>query len=76
VTVNVLLIVLAGASVGLALGMASARSLETLLYKVKPTELGVLVLPALTMLAVALLAALPAVIRAVRIDPARTLRAD
>jgi predicted permease len=76
VTIDVLLMVLVGALIGLALGMASARSLETLLYEVKPTDLGVLLLPSLVMLAVTLLAALPAVVRAVRIDPAKTLRAD
>jgi ABC-type lipoprotein release transport system permease subunit len=35
-----------------------------------------LALPALTILAAALLAALPPVIRAVRIDPAETLRVE
>jgi ABC-type lipoprotein release transport system permease subunit len=35
-----------------------------------------LALPALTIMAAALLAALPPVIRAVRIDPAKVLRAE
>jgi len=35
-----------------------------------------LALPSLTILAVALLAAMPAVVRTVRIDPATTLRAE
>jgi hypothetical protein len=35
-----------------------------------------LALPSITILTAAVLAALPAVIRAVRIDPANTLRAD
>ena len=39
-------------------------------------DLAMLVLPSVTILAAALLAALPAVIRAVRIDPASMLRAD
>ena len=38
--------------------------------------LGMLALPSLTILAAALLAALPAVIRAVRIDPAEMLRLE
>jgi predicted lysophospholipase L1 biosynthesis ABC-type transport system permease subunit len=76
VTVDVLSMVLAGALAGLALGMASVRYIETLLYQVKPTDLGVLALPTLTILTVALLAALPAVIRAVRIDPVAMLRAE
>jgi hypothetical protein len=37
---------------------------------------GVLAIPSLTILAAALLAALPAVIHAVRIDPAKMLRAE
>ena len=68
--------VLVGACVGLALGITSTRYLETLLYQVKPTEAGMLALPGLTILAAALMAALPAVIRATRIDPAGMLRAE
>ena len=45
-------------------------------YQVKPTDLPMLALPALTILAAALLAALPAVIHAVRIDPVTMLRAE
>ena len=76
VTVDAFSMVLVGALAGLALGMASTRYIESLLYQVKPTEFGVLALPSLTILGAALLAALPAVIRAVRIDPARILRTD
>ena len=76
VTVDVFAMVLAGALVGLALGLASVRYIETLLYQVKVTDLGVLALPSLSILAAALLAALPAVIRAVRIDPVMMLRAE
>jgi len=76
VTVDVFSMVLVGALAGLALGMASARSIEALLYQVKATDLRMLVLPSLTIFVVALLAALPAVIRAVRIDPVTMLRAE
>jgi predicted permease len=76
VTVEIFAMVLAGALAGLALAMASARYIEGLLYQVKPTAAGFLALPSITILAAALLAALPAVIHAVRIDPARMLRAD
>ena len=76
VTVNVLTMVIAGALVGLALGVASARFLEKLLYQVEPTEFGVLALPSIAILLSALLAALPAAIRAVRIDPAKMLRSE
>lgn len=76
VTTDIFSMVLLGALGGLALGMASVRYIETLLYNVKPTDPGALALPPLTIFAAALLAALPAVIRAVRIDPAATLRAE
>jgi predicted permease len=76
VTVDVFSMVLVGEIAGIALGMASVRYIEALLYQVKPTDLGMLALPALTIMAAALLAALPAVIHAVRIDPAAMLRAE
>ena len=76
VTAEVFTMVFAGALAGLALGMASVRYIETLLYQVKPTDLTILALPALTIVTTALLAALPAVIRAVRIDPVAMLRAE
>ena len=75
-TADVLLMVLAGAAVGLMLGVASVRYIAALLYQVKPTDVPMLALPAVVILAVALLAALSAVFRAVRIDPATTLRAE
>jgi predicted permease len=76
VTVDILAMVLVGAIAGLALGIASVRYIETLFYQVKATDLEFLALPWLAILAAAFLAALPAVIRAIRIDPARMLRAD
>jgi predicted permease len=76
VTVDVFSMVFAGAVAGVALGAALVRYIEALLYQVNPTEIAILALPSLTIVAVAVLAALPAVLRAVRIDPATTLRAD
>ncbi len=76
VTLEVFSMVLAGAVGGLALGMVSVRYIETLFYQVTPTDLGVLALPSLAILAAALLASLPAVIRAVRIDPVTMLRSE
>jgi len=69
-------VVLAGALLGILLGSVSVRFIESLLFEVKATDLGVLTLPAAIVFAVALLAALPAVIRAVRIDPATMLRSE
>jgi predicted permease len=76
VTMNVFSMVLAGSVAGLTLGMLSVRPIELLFYQVKPTDTGMLALPSLALLLAASLAALPAVIRAVRIDPLTTLRAD
>jgi hypothetical protein len=52
------------------------RYVEALLYQVKAGDPAMLALPSVTILAAALLAAMPAVLRAVRIDPAAMLRAD
>jgi predicted permease len=76
VTVDVFAMVVTGAVVGLALGMGSVRFVETLFYQVKATDVGMLLVPSLTLLAVALLASLPAVAQAVRIDPVNTLRSE
>src|SRR6185437_12593712 len=73
VTADVFFMVAAGALAGFGLGMASVRYVAALLYEVKGADLGVLALPPLAIFTLALLAALPAVIRAVRIDPVETL---
>ena len=76
VTLGILAWVFAGSLAGLALGLASARYLESLLYQVKATDLSALAIPSAALIAAAILAALPPVVRAVRIDPAQTLRAE
>jgi putative ABC transport system permease protein len=76
VTMDVFAMVIVGAVAGLALGMASVRYVESLFYQVKATDLQMLALPALAILAGALVAALRPVIQAVRIDPASMLRAE
>jgi predicted lysophospholipase L1 biosynthesis ABC-type transport system permease subunit len=76
VTSDAFSMVFAGAIGGLALGFASVRYIESLLYQVKPTDPRMLAIPALTILVAALLAALPPVIRAVRVDPALMLRVE
>jgi len=76
VTADVFAMVIAGALAGLALGFASVRYIESLLYEVKPTDPQMLALPSLIILAAALVAALPPVIRTVGIDPATMLRAE
>ena len=76
VTAGIAVMVLIGAVAGLALGVVSARFMESLFYQVKATDLPMLAVPSLTLLVAALLAALPAVIRAVRIDPIAMLRVE
>jgi putative ABC transport system permease protein len=76
IVMDVFAVVLAGWLCGIIAGITSIRFIETLLFEVKATDAGVLALPTATILAVALLAALPAVIRAIRIDPATMLRSE
>ncbi len=76
VTADAFLMVLAGAVAGIALGESLARYIASLLYQVRPGDAAMLVYPSCLILAAALVAALPAVIRAVRIDPITTLRQE
>jgi putative ABC transport system permease protein len=76
VTVDIFTMVVVGAVAGLRLGMGSVRFIEALFFQVKATDLAMLVGPTMVIVAAALLAALPAVIHAVRIDPVETLRSE
>ena len=76
VTIDVLGMILLGGLAGLAGGIASSRYLADTLYQVNPTDPAMLALPCLAIVAASLLAGVPAVIRALRIDPASMLRAD
>jgi len=76
VTAEVLSMLALGAVAGLAMGVLSERYLETLLFQVKGTNVAMLAMPVATILIAAMLAALPPVMRAVRIDPAGMLRAE
>jgi ABC-type antimicrobial peptide transport system permease subunit len=76
VTIPLGAVVLAGSVTGLAAGVAGARFIESLLFEVKPTDPSMIAMPLMFLLAAALLSALPAAVRAVRIDPAQTLRGE
>ena len=65
-----------GACTGLALGFGAARYIQSLLYQVKATDADMLALPTTAMLITALVATLPAVLRALRTDPTEVLRAE
>jgi predicted lysophospholipase L1 biosynthesis ABC-type transport system permease subunit len=75
-TSRILLMVITGAVIGAALGIASVRYVETLLYGVKGSDTMMLAGPALVLLVIALMSALPVIVRASRIDPMMMLRAE
>ncbi|HTQ57309.1 MAG TPA: ABC transporter permease [Bryobacteraceae bacterium] len=76
VTSEIFAMVFIGALVGAALGIASARYIKVLLYAVQPTDVSMIALPATAISVAVLLAALPAVVRAIHIDPAFMLREE
>jgi putative ABC transport system permease protein len=76
VTVEVFTMVAVGAVVGMGLGLASERYVEALFYEVTAKDPSMLALPSLTIGAAAVLAALPPILRAARIDPIAMLRED
>jgi predicted permease len=76
VTAEVCRMLLAGAAAGIVLGMELMRYVAALFFQVKATDVTMAAVPFLTITATALLAALPAVVRAIRIDPVSMLRAD
>ena len=69
-------VISAGAAIGFAVGLASARYVQTLLYEVKPTDPRMIAVPWLVLISVTLLATVPAAVRAIRTDPAATLRTE
>ncbi|MDE3200537.1 MAG: ABC transporter permease [Acidobacteriota bacterium] len=76
VTLDVLLMLLLGGCAGVALGLGAARYVASLFYQVKATDAAMIAMPAIALLLTALLATLPAVLRAVRTDPTEILRAE
>jgi predicted permease len=76
VTMDIFTMVVVGAAAGLGIGMASVRSIETLFFQVKASDLTMLMVPGIVILGAAFLAAIPAVIHAVRVDPVETLRSE
>jgi predicted permease len=76
VTVDVLLMVAIGGCVGLGLGLGAARYVESLFYQVNATDAEMMALPAGAILLTAVVAMLPAVVRALGTDPTEILRAE
>jgi len=76
VTLDVFLMIALGACAGVVLGFGAARYVESLFYQVKATDAAMIALPACAILLTALVATLPAVLRALRTDPTEILRAE
>jgi predicted permease len=76
VTMDVFSMVLLGSAIGAGAGLLSEPYIKSLLYQIKPSDPDALTLPLMTIIMATLLAALPAVIRAIRIDAAALLRAE
>jgi predicted permease len=76
VTSDVLAMMAAGALAGLGIGVFSVRYIEPLFFGVKGSDAGALALPTLMICVAALVAAAPAVVRAVRIDTVKMLRSE
>jgi predicted permease len=76
VTTEMLGAVGVGSVLGVAGGLAFGRLIERILFEVKATDPSTIATPLLTLAVAAALAALPPAIRAVRIDPAQTLRSE
>jgi predicted permease len=76
VTLDVFLMMALGGCAGVALGFGAARYIESLFYQVKATDADMIALPTCAILLTALVATLPAVLRALRTDPTEILRAE
>jgi predicted permease len=76
VTVDVFRMIALGGCAGVALGFGAARYVESLFYQVKATDADMLALPACALLVTALVATLPAILRALGTDPTEILRAE
>jgi predicted permease len=76
VTLDVSLMIALGGCAGVALGFGAARYVESLFYQVKPTDADMIASPACAILLTALVATLPAVLRALRTDPTQILRTE
>ena len=76
VTLDVFQMIALGGCAGVALGFGAARYVQSLLYQVKATDADLIALPTCAMLLSALVATLPAVLRALRTDPTEILRSQ
>jgi predicted permease len=76
VTFDVFLMIVLGGCTGVAFGFGAARYVESLFYQVKATDADMIASPTCAILLAALVATLPAVLRALRTNPTEILRAE
>ena len=76
ITTRWVAVVCAGAVVGVMAGLAFGRTVRTLLFEIEPTDPMAMAAPIAVLLAAAVVAALPPSLRAVRIDPAASIRTE
>jgi predicted permease len=76
VALDVVLMIALGGCAGVALGGCAARYVESLFYQVKATDANMIALPTCAILLSAVVATLPAVLRALRTDPTEILRSE
>jgi predicted permease len=76
VTLDVFQMIALGGCAGAALGFGAAHYVQSLFYQVKATDADLIALPACAFLLSALVATLPAVLRALRTDPTEILRSE
>jgi predicted permease len=76
VTSDIFAMIALGTCAGVVLGFGASRYVESLFYQVKATDADMIALPACAILITALVATLPAVLRALRTDPTEILRAQ
>jgi predicted permease len=76
VTLDVFVMIALGGCTGIALGFGASRYVQSLFYQVKATDADIIALPVCAILLTALLATLPAVLRALRTNPTEILRVE
>jgi predicted permease len=74
ITHRMLAAVCVGALAGLGGGLAFGRAVQTLLFGMGPSDPAALLVPLLGLAAAAIVATIPPALRAIRIDPAQTIR--
>ncbi len=76
VSSEVFSVAMAGVIAGVGLGLVSARAVQALFYQVKASDAAMLAIPSVVILMVVFISTVPAVLRALHIDPAEILRSE